>query len=188
MVADMLRSFSVVVVSSTLTSLIVSFTLVPYLASRFSSAKQPHYRLLLKVSSWIEEHIDRTINEITRGLSWSFHHEKMILFCVVVLFAGSILLIPTGFIGVEFTKLGDRSEFIMELELNPNSTLQETDNVSKHVEAILRSYKDVETVYTNVGLTSSGRIISNSQYLSEVYVRLFPGMTGVIKHRNSHVM
>ncbi len=174
MVADMLRSFSVVVVSSTLTSLIVSFTLVPYLASRFSSAKQPHFRLFLKVSSWIEEQIDTTITEITKGLSWSFRHAKMILLCVLILFAGSILLIPTGFIGVEFTKLGDRSEFIMELELDPNSTLQESDKVSKRVEAILRSYKDVETVYTNVGLTSSGRIISNSQYLSEVYVRLIP--------------
>jgi hydrophobic/amphiphilic exporter-1 (mainly G- bacteria), HAE1 family len=174
MVADMLRPFSVVVVTSTLMSLLVSFTLVPFLASRFSSAKRPQYNLFFKLSSWIEELIDKTITEITRLLSWSFRNAKFVLFCAFLLFAGSILLIPAGFIGVEFTKGGDRSEFIMELELDQNATLLESNRVAKQVEDILRSYKDVETVYSNVGLTSSGRIISNSQYLSEIYVRLKP--------------
>jgi hydrophobic/amphiphilic exporter-1 (mainly G- bacteria), HAE1 family len=174
MVADMLRSFSVVVVASTLMSLIVSFTLVPFLASRFSSAKLPNYRLFFKVSLWIEKLIENTIASITHGLSWSFGNSKLILFCVFLLFAGSIMLIPTGFIGIEFTKGGDRSEFIMELELDHNSTLQETNRVTRQVEDILRDYSDVETVYTNVGLTSSGRIISNSQNLSEIYIRLKP--------------
>jgi hydrophobic/amphiphilic exporter-1 (mainly G- bacteria), HAE1 family len=174
MVADMLRSFSVVVVASTLMSLIVSFTLVPFLASRFSSAKRPRYSLFFKVSSWIEEQIENTISSITHGLSWSFGNTKLILFFIFLLFAGSIMLIPTGFIGIEFTKVGDRSEFIMELELDHNSSLQESNRVTRQVEDILRTYKDVETVYTNVGLTSSGRIISNSQYLSEVYVKIKP--------------
>ncbi len=62
----------------------------------------------------------------------------------------------------------------MELELDQNATLQESNRVAKQVEDILKSYKDVETVYTNVGLTSSGRIISNTQYLSEIYVKLKP--------------
>ena len=84
------------------------------------------------------------------------------------------MFIPAGFIGIEFTKGGDRSEFIMELELDQNATLQESNRVARQVEDILKGYKDVETVYTNVGLTSSGRIISNSQYLSEVYVKLKP--------------
>ena len=48
MVADMLRPFSVVVVTSTLMSLIVSFTLVPFLASRFSSAKRPRFTVFFK--------------------------------------------------------------------------------------------------------------------------------------------
>ncbi len=72
MVADMLRPFSVVVVASTLMSLLVSFTLVPFLASRFSSTKQTHEQSVFKLSSWIEELIDKTITEITRVLSWSF--------------------------------------------------------------------------------------------------------------------
>jgi multidrug efflux pump subunit AcrB len=91
-----------------------------------------------------------------------------------LLFAGSILFIPLGFIGIEFTKGGDRSEFILELELDQNATLQESNRVARQVEDILKSHKDVEMVYTNVGLTSSGRIISNAQYLSEIYVKLKP--------------
>ena len=174
MVADMLRPFSVVVVTSTLMSLLVSFTLVPFLASRFGGAKRSHHSLIFRLGSWVEEAIDATINAITTFLSWSFRHAKLVLACVFLLFAGSIYLIPAGFIGIEFTKGGDRSEFIMELELDQNATLQESNRVARQVEAILKSYRDVETVYTNVGLTSSGRIISNAQYLSEIYVKLKP--------------
>jgi hydrophobe/amphiphile efflux-1 (HAE1) family protein len=174
MVADMLRPFSVVLVASTLMSLLVSFTLVPFLASRFSSADQPQISFLLRISIWIEELVDITIGRITKGLNWSFRHAVLVLFLAIVLFAGSILLIPAGFIGIEFTKGGDRSEFIMELELDQNATLQESNRVAAQVENILKKYKDVETVYTNVGLTSSGRIISNTQYLSEIYVKMNP--------------
>jgi hydrophobe/amphiphile efflux-1 (HAE1) family protein len=174
LVADMLRSFSVVVVTATLMSLIVSFTLVPFLASRFSSAKQPHLTLFFKFNSWIEEFIEKTISELTNVLSWAFSHFKMVLFCAFLLFSGSILFIPAGFIGIEFTKGGDRSEFIMELELDQNVSLQESDRVARQVEGILKTYNDIETVYTNVGLTSSGSITSNTQYLSEIYVKLKP--------------
>jgi hydrophobic/amphiphilic exporter-1 (mainly G- bacteria), HAE1 family len=174
MVADMLRPFSVVVVTATLMSLLVSFTLVPFLASRFSSTRQSPDSLLFKLSCRIEEFIDDTIAKITTALSWSFRHARIVLVIAFLLFAGSILLIPTGFIGMEFTKGGDRSEFIMELELDQNATLQESNRVARQVEQILKGYKDVETVFTNVGLTSSGRIVSNSQYLSEIYVKLKP--------------
>jgi hydrophobic/amphiphilic exporter-1 (mainly G- bacteria), HAE1 family len=174
MVADMLRPFSVVLVASTLMSLIVSFTLVPFLASRFSSTKQKHNDLFFKFSLWVEELINNIINEIIKGLSWSFMHAKLVLLSAFLIFVGSILFIPAGFIGIEFTKGGDRSEFIMELELDQNASLQESNQIAKQVEDILKSYKDVETIFTNVGLTSSGQIISNSQYLSEIYVKLRP--------------
>lgn len=62
----------------------------------------------------------------------------------------------------------------MELELDQNATFEESERVARQVEGILKSYKDVETVYTNIGITSSGRIVSNTQNLSEVYVKLKP--------------
>jgi hydrophobe/amphiphile efflux-1 (HAE1) family protein len=174
MVADMLRPFSVVVVASTLMSLIVSFTLVPYLASRYSHPNNQNNKLFINLSLKIEETVDKTITEVTGLLARALRHPKLLLAITFLLFTGSILFIPAGFIGVEFTKGGDRSEFIMELELNKNATLQESNRISKEVESFLRSYKDVETVYTSVGITSSGRIISNTQFLTEVYVKLKP--------------
>jgi HAE1 family hydrophobic/amphiphilic exporter-1 len=173
-VADMLRPFSVVVVAATLMSLLVSFTLVPFLASRFSTAEPPRLKPFIKFNSWIEDLTDKIISAIMRGLSWSYSHARLVLICAFLLFLGSILFIPAGFIGIEFTKGGDRSEFIMELELNQNATLQESNRVTRQVESILKGYKDVQTVYTSVGVTSSGRIISNTQYLSEIYVKLRP--------------
>lgn len=174
MVADMLRPFSVVVVTSTLMSLIVSFTLVPYLASRYSHPNNKKNKIFYNLSLKIEEAVDNTINEVTGLLGRAFRHPKLVLAFTFLLFAGSIMFIPAGFIGVEFTKGGDRSEFIMELELDKNATLQESNIMAKKVEDLLKGYKDVETVYTSVGLTSSGSIISNPQYLTEVYVKLKP--------------
>jgi len=174
MVADMLRPFSVVLVASTLMSLLVSFTLVPFLASRFSSENQKSNEAFKRINQWIEETIDRIIAMISNGLQWTYQHSGKVIFITIVLFAGSIALIPAGFIGIEFTKGGDRSEFIMELELDQNATFEESERVARQVEGILKSYKDVETVYTNIGITSSGRIVSNTQNLSEVYVKLKP--------------
>ena len=152
MVADMLRPFSVVVVAATLMSLLVSFTLVPFLASRFSTTEPPRLKPFIKFNSWIEGLTDKIISAIIRGLSWSYNHARLVLICAFLLFVGSIMFIPAGFIGIEFTKGGDRSEFIMELELNQNATLQESNRVTQQVESILKGYKDVETVYTNVGI------------------------------------
>jgi len=174
MVADMLRPFSVVLVASTLMSLLVSFTLVPFLASRFNAENEYTNNAFNKIKEWIETTIDTIIHVITNGLDWTFKHSRIVLLSTIAIFGASIALIPAGFIGIEFTKGGDRSEFIMELELDQNATLKESDSIASRVESILKSYKDVETVYTNIGITSSGRIVSNTQNLSEVYVKLKP--------------
>jgi len=110
------------------------------------------------LGSWVEEAIDATITAITRFLSWSFRHAKTCVGLVFLLFAGSIYLIPAGFSELNLPRR-DRSEFIMELELDQNATCRIQPGC-KQVEDILKSYRDVEKVYTNVGLTSSGRIIS----------------------------
>jgi HAE1 family hydrophobic/amphiphilic exporter-1 len=61
-VADMLKQFSVVVVTSTLTSLLVGFTLTPWMASRIGKSEDlqptnPFNRFLL----WFEHQLTRFI-------------------------------------------------------------------------------------------------------------------------------
>ncbi|MEM9327267.1 MAG: efflux RND transporter permease subunit, partial [Bacteroidota bacterium] len=171
MVSDLLRQFSVVIISSTLMSLLVSFTLVPYLASRihkkFKGDKQP-----IKPLEKVEQGLSHVANELALILTWSFKWKWVVFLSTSILLAGAGLLIPAGLIGVEFTKAGDRSEFIIELKSSNGTPLPEMDRLTRRAEEILLSYPFVQTVFTTVGTTSSGRISTNTENLAELFVRL----------------
>ena len=75
-VADMLKQFSVVVITSTLTSLLVGFTLTPWLASRIGKKEdlQPtnfFNRFLL----WFEHQLDQFIAWYGKTLNWVLNHK-----------------------------------------------------------------------------------------------------------------
>lgn len=172
MVADLLRQFAVVIVSSTLMSLFVSFTLVPFLTSRFSKAHATKGGRFSGFTASVERIIKYIVDELIIILKWSFRRPWTVGIISLLLLGSSIALIPLGFIGIEFTKAGDRSEFILELALRNDATLRESDQLAYRVEQILMGYDEVETVFTNVGTTSSGRIETNTAHLSEIYVKL----------------
>ncbi len=173
MVADLLRQFSVVVVTSTLMSLFVSFTVVPLLASRFAKYERINASTLLgNFLTSFEQSIDRFINLITDSLKWAFHHKKATLLIAALLFSGALSLVYFGFIGIEFTKAGDRSEFIIELEMPKDATLEQTNRAALEVERYLRSLAEVESVFSSVGVTSMGRIEASTSNLAELSIRL----------------
>ena len=173
LVADLLRQFSVVIVASTLMSLFVSFTLVPLLASRFAKLeKLRDHEFFGNFLSGFESMINSIIDFIVGLLKWAFDHKISTLIIAIVLFISSLSLIFTGFIGVEFVKSGDRSEIMVELELPNNSTIRETNRLTLQVEQYLLSIPDVVNVFTNIGITSSGKVRFNTSNLAELSVKL----------------
>jgi len=173
LVADMLRQYSVVIVTSTLLSLFVSFTLVPWLASRFSKHEKIRGKTIIGRSIlWFEGLLKNITDQIEHTLIFAFNHKWITLLTASVLFISSLSLIYFGFIGLEFTKAGDRSEFVLELELPKDVALFRTNNMAFLVEEYLLKQPEVENVFTTVGITSSGRIEFNTAYLAELNVRL----------------
>ncbi|MCG8307611.1 MAG: efflux RND transporter permease subunit [Cytophagales bacterium] len=173
LVADLLRQFSVVIVASTLMSLFVSFTLVPLLSSRFAKLeKLKNDGVAGSFLSGFESVINSMIAFIIGLLQWAFNHKVTTLAFAVALFAGSLSLIFTGFIGVEFVKSGDRSEIMIELELPKNATVRETNRLTAQVEHYLLGIPDVERVFTNIGITSSGKVEFNTSNLAEISIKL----------------
>lgn len=170
MVADLLHQFAVVIVTSTLVSLFVSFTLVPMLASRWGKKLTPSSTP--KLRDKLEASIESLAIKAGNLAHWSLRHKIVISIITVVLFISTLFLIPAGYIGIEFTKAGDRSEFILEIELDKGATLSRTDKITQEVEKILLAYPEVEAVFTNTGITSSGRIESNNSFMAEVFIKL----------------
>ncbi|MCX6183054.1 MAG: efflux RND transporter permease subunit [Bacteroidetes bacterium] len=175
-ISNLLSQFSVVIVLATLMSLFVSFTLTPLLASRMAKVeklnpKKYFGRFLL----WFERGVHAFTESFSVMLKWALRHKKITIITTIVLLIGSFMLVGKGFIGKEFVSRGDRGEFIIQLELPKEATLQQTNQVAQKVEEYLHKNPEVIGVYSSIG-TLSGQM-TGSQSLTnaaEINVKLIP--------------
>lgn len=156
-VADMLKQFSVVVITSTLTSLLVGFTLTPWLASRIGQKDDlrptnAFNRFLL----WFERQLDRFINWYGGTLDWVLRHKLAFTAFVLLLFLGTAAMMRQGIIGKELIATGDQGKFRMALEFDKGTSIQENDRVSRQVESFILQQPEVATLFSNVGGPSTG--------------------------------
>jgi HAE1 family hydrophobic/amphiphilic exporter-1 len=175
MTGELLRAFSLVIVFSVLLSLLVSFTLVPLLTSRFGKIK------ILKKSSAFDQFLkgfEAMINGIKdflmHILRWALRHKAVTLISVIILFFGSFALVSKGFIQTEFVDAGDRGEFIVMMELDKNATLEETNRYCARVEEQLLSHPEVDLVFTKVGSKGGSMSFFETPYAAELNVKLVP--------------
>ncbi|MDP3668048.1 MAG: efflux RND transporter permease subunit, partial [Sediminibacterium sp.] len=156
-VADMLKQFSVVVVTSTLTSLLVGFTLTPWLASRIGmkeDLKPTNFfnRFLLG----FEHQLEKFINWYGRQLEWVLSHKLIFTGIVVLLFAMTLGIMKQGIIGKELISTGDQGKFRLNLEFDKTTAIQQNSLIAQQVETYILKKKEVATVFSNVGGPSTG--------------------------------
>jgi HAE1 family hydrophobic/amphiphilic exporter-1 len=156
-VADMLKQFSVVVVTSTLTSLLVGFTLTPWLASRIGKKEdlQPtnfFNRFLLG----FEHQLEKFTNWYGKQLEWILSHKLIFTGIVLVLFAVTLGIMKQGIIGKELISTGDQGKFRMALEFDKSTSIQQNNLIAKKIETYIIKQTDVSTVFSNIGGPSTG--------------------------------
>jgi len=172
-VGNILREFSIVMVISTLVSLLVSFTLTPLLASRFSKVeKYTGKNLLERFAIGFERNFQRMRETYLKTLQWSLKHPlKVILSSVALLFA-SFSLLAFGLIGGEFMSVSDRGEFSVKLELEPGTRLEDTNRLTRMVERRLSQMPEVQKLLVTVGASTEGFFNQSADNISELNVRL----------------
>jgi HAE1 family hydrophobic/amphiphilic exporter-1 len=171
-VAIIMKQFAVVVAVSILMSLVVSYTIAPALAARLPDQEQSS-----SFGRWFfggfEKGLDWLAKRYSRSLEGALRYPILVLLLALGLLAGSALLITEGYIGTAFLNIGDRGEFIIQMELPKDAGFEETDRVTKQVEAYLFDQKEVKGVFTLVGrqtgFLSGGRVSAN---LAELSVKL----------------
>jgi HAE1 family hydrophobic/amphiphilic exporter-1 len=156
-VADMLKQFSVVVVTSTLTSLLVGFTLTPWLASRIGKSedlKPTNFfnRFLL----WFEKQLDKFINWYGKQLSWVLSHKLIFTAIVFLLFVFTGAILKQGIIGKELISTGDQGKFRLNLEFDKSTSIQQNNIRSQKIEQFILQQPEVATVFSNIGGPSTG--------------------------------
>ncbi|WP_185288564.1 efflux RND transporter permease subunit [Chryseobacterium lactis] len=177
LVANILAQFCVTVVIATMLSLLASFTIIPWLSSRFGKLEHlTGKNWFEKFILWFEGLIDRFTHWITGILEWCLKTTLRRVSTVIITFIvliSSFSLVIFGFIGGEFFPPIDRGQFLVQMELSKDATVEKTNQLTLEVEKFLRNDKDVVDLITTVGQQSTG--FGGAQattYQSEVQVNL----------------
>jgi len=156
-VADMLKQFSVVVVTSTLTSLLVGFTLTPWLASRIGKKEdlQPTNFFNLFLLGF-EHQLEKFTNWYGKQLEWILSHKLIFTGIVLVLFAVTLGIMKQGIIGKELISTGDQGKFRMALEFDKSTSIQQNNLIAQEIESYIIEKAEVYSVFSNIGGPSTG--------------------------------
>ena len=180
-VVKVLREFCLTVAIATMLSLLMSFTVVPWLYSRFGKLEHANPNSFLgKLTIGFEGYLKRFTQFFSDLLVWVFANKWKTIILVFFLFVGSCSLIPTGFIGSEFMPNMDRGKFLVQFELNKDASLEQTNFMTQKAENYLRSLKVegtnkplVESMITTVGQSTSGMGASQATpYKSEIQLTI----------------
>ena len=175
LVSNIITQFCMTVVISTLLSLLTSFTIIPWLSSRYGKlehieGKNLFGRVILKFESMLT----RFTKWVTKILEWCLDHYIKTIAIVLVLFFGSTIgLLGGGFIGGEFFASSDSGEFLVQIEMPKDTSLEQTNFMTQRAEAFLKAEPYVKTQITMVGQTSEGMGASQATaYKAEINVKM----------------
>ena len=175
LVSNIITQFCVTVIISTLLSLLASFTIIPWLSSRFGKlehiqGKNAFGRIILG----FESYLTRFTNWISRLLTWCLDHYIKTIAVVLVLFLFSTFgLALGGFIGGEFFASSDSGEFLVQIEMPKDASLEQSNFMSQKAEAFLKTQEYVASQITTVGQTSEGfGAAQATAYKAEIDVKM----------------
>jgi len=173
LVGNIVREYSIVVVTATLLSLFVSFTLTPLLASRIGKLEKLSKKTLIgRFSIWFEKEFKALVQKYLLLLKWSLVNRWKVLVAVLLLFIASLSLAPLGFIGAEFMTQTDRGEFAVILEMPSGSSIYNTNQLTQKVEQFIYTIPEVKKAFVTVGASNEGLIGQTSNNSSEIDVTL----------------
>lgn len=139
-----IRSLPLAVVYTVGASLLVSLTIVPFLASRMLSPRaDPHGNWFLRK---LTHGIERSYRPVLHA---ALRHPVVTVGLAALLFAGSLALIPR--VGFSLFPKADLRQFLVQVETPDGATFAKTDRAARFAESVLRRHPEVEHVMTNVG-------------------------------------
>lgn len=174
LVSDILRQFCAVIVISILFSLLAALTLVPMLTSRFGNMQEiTGKNVFEKALKSFEKGIAAFSRWISAILAWGLVHKRRVGLVVIAITVAVMALFPLGFINFEFQPYIDRGEFMVQLEMPKDISMEQSNALVQRAENWFLNRPEVENVVTMVGLTSDNtQSTKGTPYLAELDVKL----------------
>lgn len=174
-VGQIFRQYALVIVAATLTSLLVSFTVTPTLASRFAKLERLTDRTLLgRFALAFERLYHRFSDFYQKALKWSLVNKAKVGIGATVIFILALLIPALGLIGNEFMPQTDRGEFGVSVEFMPGYSVEQTNQEALQIEKMLAQMPEIKKVFTSVGAAESGSITLSTNNLVQFNVALVP--------------
>ena len=141
---EFIRSLPMAVITTVLASLFVSVTIVPFLASMLMPRNSSEEGNL--VLQYMKKGIEGSYRKI---LHWSLGHPVLTLIIALVIFLGSIAMIPV--IGISVFPKSEKPQFLVNITMPKGTTLTKTDQVVHYVESTLAKEPLVRNYASNIG-------------------------------------
>ncbi len=148
-VGQFFKQFGLTVVFSVLVSLLVSFTLVPLLASRYLKEEESKPRGPLgKFLAWFNRGFDSLNSWYVGFLKVVLRHRWITIGVALLLFVLSLKM--ASLLGSSFVPAADMGEFTVQAELDAGLDIDAAGKMSDKLEKIIRNYPEVVKIYSTV--------------------------------------
>ncbi len=159
--SELFRPMGYTITFSLLTSLLVALTLVPMLSSKILRFKAKDNSSSTSKENLVQNSLSqggRIFNfvreEYSRLLGWSLRHRGIVFILAVIIFVGSIMLVP--FVGTEFIPSSDQGQFNINITLPTGTNLETTREVVSEVEKIVLEIPETKSILATAGEGSGG--------------------------------
>jgi len=158
----LLIPLTVTIAIALFTSFLISRTVTPALCYKFLKPEQEAHRAMpgwwIRGMKWSRDRYESLDRSYEDSLRWVLGHRRMFIAAVVLIFAGSLALVPL--IGTEFLPVSDESQFRIALRAPVGQRIEITEQQVAEVERVLREHipaYEVETIVSTTGVLSQGR-------------------------------
>ena len=156
---DFIRSMPMAVTTTVFASLLVSLTIVPFLASLILKKEEDeHGNMFLRGLKWLISGSYRKL--LHKAIAYPF----WTLSIAFLIFLGCVALIPV--VGISVFPKSDKPQFLIDVQTPLGTSLYETDAIAKEIEGILKQKKDIKSYTSNIG-KGNPRIYYNVQQKNE---------------------
>lgn len=156
MTGVMFKQLGWIVSITVVTSTVSAITLTPMLSSKLLKLKKSEKK------SAYEKRIlplfDKLDNGYGKLLTWSIRHKLVVSILSILVFVGSIMLVPK--LGTDFMPESDESSFSIAVELQSGTRVENTIEVARQIDAFIDAIPEVELISTSAGSDDTGGLLS----------------------------
>ncbi len=162
---EFLKTMPITITASLITSLFLSLTIAPALASKFikkEEAAHKHHSIMEPFFTYLGNKFEKWTPYLLKRRLTRF----LVVALSIVAFAISTLLPTLGILKVEMFPQTDQNYFIVEIETRQGLVTEETAKIASDIEEYLYKIPEIDNFLTQIGTSSSVALSEDSTFLA----------------------